>query len=145
MTKTSDDKKFTINVSGKQSTISNTVSVVPSVTYTAGSTVGGINTVGIDADDITFSGCSTGIATPQYTYTFDSTVDTLSGVNDTGGEFSINFDDLESRPEVWPSQHTIEEMIKEYPALALQYHRFIELYNLCKDDYYSGKQNDELF
>jgi hypothetical protein len=133
MTKTSDDKKYTINI-GK-STVSDTVSVVPSVTYTAGSTVGGINTVGIDADDITFSGCSTGIATPQYTYTFDSTVDT----------FSINFDDLESRPEVWPSQHTIEEMIKEYPALALQYHRFIELYNLCKDDYYSGKQNDELF
>ena len=43
------------------------------------------------------------------------------------------------------NQHTIEEKIKEYPALALQYHRFIELYNLCKDDYYSGKQNDELF
>lgn len=132
-----DDKKFSITIGDTEISPSYT-GAVAGATYTFDtSTSGGISSVtNIDPADISY--CTHQVDTitgPTYT---------LGDMNDTGGEFSINFDDFETRPEVWPSQHTIEEMIKEYPALALQYTRFIELYNLCKDDYYSGKKNDGL-
>tara|TARA_B100001287_G_scaffold55598_1_gene44103 strand:+ start:778 stop:1167 length:390 start_codon:yes stop_codon:yes gene_type:complete len=122
-----DDKKFSITIGDK--------TISPSYTYESSGTISSVTN--IDPADISYctSDISSTYAGPTYT---------LGDMNDTGGEFSINFDDFETRPEVWPSQHTIEEMIKEYPALALQYTRFIELYNLCKDDYYSGKKNDGL-
>ena len=44
----------------------------------------------------------------------------------------------------WPSEHKIENMIKEYPALKLQYLKFLEIYNLCKDDYNSRTNDDEI-
>ena len=119
------NSKLTISIGGKE--------ITPSSTYTYDTS--------IDTNDIVYTGCSTGCIDSSYSF---APTYTVGDMNDTGGEFSINFDDFNPRPEVWPSQHIIEEMIKEYPALALQYTRFIELYNLCKDDYYSGKKNDGL-
>ena len=38
-------------------------------------------------------------------------------------------------------ENEIKEMIEEYPALKLQYQRFLEVYNLCKDDF-AGKSDN---
>ena len=43
--------------------------------------------------------------------------------------------------QTWPTEDRILEMIAEYPALKLQYQRFLEVYNLCKDDF-AGKDID---
>ena len=136
-----DDKEFSITIGDTKISPSYTGA---GATYTFDtSTSGGISSVtNIDPADISY--CTHQVDTLTYNGSGAGPTYTLGDMNDTGGEFSINFDDFETRPEVWPSQHTIEEMIKEYPALALQYTRFIELYNLCKDDYYSGKKNDGL-
>jgi hypothetical protein len=33
-------------------------------------------------------------------------------------------------------------MIKDYPALRIQYEKFVEIYNLVKDDYRSGQKKN---
>ena len=41
----------------------------------------------------------------------------------------------------WPSKVVIEDMIKRYPGLKVQYEKFMTVYNLVKDDYtYEGDQ-----
>ena len=35
----------------------------------------------------------------------------------------------------WPNESVIEEMIKKYPGLKIQYDKFMTVYNLVKDDY----------
>ena len=57
-----------------------------------------------------------------------------TGFADMG--YSFDFEDR------WPSQHTIQDMIKEYPALKIQYEKFVEIYNLVKDDYRSGQKKN---
>lgn len=81
------------------------------ITYTAGATVGGII-----SDDYT-------MPTPTFT------------VGDTELEVQneISLGDFESK--TWPSEYKVEEMIKQYPALKIQYEKFLEVYNLVKDDY----------
>ena len=83
-------------------------------------------------------------------YTFNTNFDTDSMTNDDGtitldmngqtgfADMGYSFD-FEDR---WPSQHTIEEMIKDYPALKIQYEKFVEIYNLVKDDYRSGQKKN---
>ena len=83
-------------------------------------------------------------------YTFNTNFDTDSMTNDDGtitldmngqtgfADMGYSFD-FEDR---WPSQHMIEEMIKDYPALKIQYEKFVEIYNLVKDDYRSGQKKN---
>ena len=35
----------------------------------------------------------------------------------------------------WPNESVINEMIKKYPSLKIQYDKFMTVYNLVKDDY----------
>ena len=43
----------------------------------------------------------------------------------------------------WPSEVIIEDMIKKYPGLKLQYEKFKTVYDLVKDDYtYEEPVND---
>ena len=42
-----------------------------------------------------------------------------------------------------PSKYRIEDMIDLYPALKLQYDRFVEVYRLCVDDYKSQKEDKD--
>ena len=76
-----------------------------------------------------------GISTPSFTYSTEfadtSTIDSSFGL------------DLEMGNTIqsWPDEYRIKEMIEEYPALKLQYQRFLEVYNLCKDDF-AGKSDN---
>jgi|TARA_B100001996_G_scaffold186320_1_gene142526 hypothetical protein len=94
--------------------------------YAGGETVGGI-VQGGSGTAPTFSGVS-------YTDTNLGTVtfDTMNDTWDTGLDGT----------DKWPSEYKIEDMIEKYPALKLQYLRFLEVYNLCKDDYAMEKKND---
>ena len=103
----------------KHSTISS-----PSSDYTI--------TYGGDSDYMTDTGT-------EYTFNTDSMMNddgtiTLNGV--TG------FGDMSYVEDSWPMEHTVQDMIKEYPALRIQYEKFIEIYNLVKDDYRSGQKKN---
>lgn len=70
------------------------------------------------------------------------TIDTSSLSDDNTGTISINttsdlgFGDLSFNYEdKWPSEYRIMEMIEIYPSLKIQYEKFLEVYNLVKDDY----------
>ncbi len=83
-------------------------------------------------------------------YTFNTDYSTDSMTNDDGtitldmnghtgfADMSFGFD----YDEKWPSENTIQEMIKDYPALRIQYEKFVEIYNLVKDDYRSGQKKN---
>tara|TARA_B110000444_G_C18718896_1_gene537450 strand:+ start:287 stop:667 length:381 start_codon:yes stop_codon:yes gene_type:complete len=98
----------------------------------------------------------TGLMFPEHEYTYkgidntytlsSSPVTTVSGVtvggcidthtSFTGGlgmDLDVEFDDN------WPSESKILDMIEEYPALKLQYTRFLEVYNLVRGDFNHGK------
>ena len=96
---------------------------------------------------------------PEYKYESDTTY-TISGESFAGGISTASFTystefadtstidssfglDLEMGNTIqsWPDEYRIKEMIEEYPALKLQYQRFLEVYNLCKDDF-AGKSDN---
>ena len=66
---------------------------------------------------------------------------------DTGSEYTsnVNYDtsytpqtDLYQHnryPDTWPAEYKVKEMIEKYPALKIQYEKFLAIYNLVKDDY----------
>ena len=90
-------------------------------------------TINIDTDTI--------VTTDGVTPTFTSTLD-LSNFT-SGADNTVSVDDLVwvGNDNSWPSQYVIEEMVKKYPALKIQYEKFLEIYNLVKDDY---KADDEI-
>ena len=72
----------------------------------------------------------------------------IDDLNDTGSEYAINTDytyttdgfDISMRidtdlHDTWPAEYRVKEMIEKYPALKIQYEKFIEIYNLIKDDH----------
>ena len=81
------------------------------ITFTEGATVGGIDTP---------------------TYTFD--LSDIQGQDGTSMPMGIDSSFAYSEDK-WPSEYKISEMIKQYPALKIQYEKFLEVYNLVKDDY----------
>ena len=81
------------------------------ITYTAGATVGGII-----SDDYT-------MPTPTFTV----------GDTELEDQVTISLGDFESK--TWPSEDKVLTMIEQYPALKIQYEKFLEVYNLVKDDY----------
>ena len=42
---------------------------------------------------------------------------------------------IETSPDTWPAEYRVKEMIEKYPALKIQYEKFLEIYNLIKDDH----------
>ena len=92
-------------------------------------TVSTISISGIDYDDSFIS--------PTYsldsTYVLDTTTnsDTTFTIN-VPTEDSITFPTSNSN---WPGSWEIDDMVEMYPALKIQYDKFMEVYNLIKDDY----------
>lgn len=72
-------------------------------------------------------------------------------LNNTEYESSVDYptfastytvEDFDTGPAKWPSEYDLEKMIEIYPALKIQYLKFIEVYNLVKDDYKSRANDD---
>lgn len=92
------------------------------------------------------------ISDPSYTYSFDTNItsgsSTLSYDTSTINTPTLNIttDPLGTEWQRktfinWPSEVVIEDMIKKYPGLKVQYEKFMTVYNLVKDDYtYEGDQ-----
>ena len=74
----------------------------------------------------------------EYTYNFDT--DSMTNDDVTLHSLDLNFGHYDDRN--WPTEHTIEDMCKKYPALKIQYDKFVEIYNLVKDDYRSGQKKN---
>ena len=83
---------------------------------------------------ITYCGETVGgvIDTPTYTVGLDATTDIGGFDNDS---ITINIPGIDDSPDTWPAEYKIKEMIELYPALKIQYEKFLEVYNLVKDDY----------
>tara|TARA_B100000575_G_C22982096_1_gene566642 strand:- start:339 stop:716 length:378 start_codon:yes stop_codon:yes gene_type:complete len=102
---------------------------------------------------VTYStgGAST-ISDPTYTLTSSDLTDTL----DMGGgqttfapsyhssiaDGEISFGGIDSGVQSWPTEYRIEEMVKKYPALKIAYLKFKEVYDLVKDDYANGDDDE---
>lgn len=94
-----------------------------------------------------------------------STEGSIDGISETDGTFTVSidndqytsayeapsfaptytFDDYDAGPGKWPSEYDLEKMIEIYPALKIQYLKFIEVYNLVKDDYKNRGVNEITF
>ena len=87
----------------------------------------------INTKDVTYGPGATvgGIASPLYEYTFDP-LDSMS-LGSTTSDITISMP--EYTDDNWPSEYKVNEMILQYPALRIQYEKFLEVYNLVKDDY----------
>jgi len=97
----------------------------------------------------------------EYTITYSGDDGSIDGcistpyAKDVDGTYTINLSeyktfapsytgfDLDNGPGKWPSEYDLENMIDMYPALKIQYTKFIEVYNLVKDDY-KGRKNDNI-
>jgi len=103
-----------------------------SVTY---STEGSIDGIAINKDSLseTDGTFTISLNNDEYTSTYDSP------------SFSptYTFEDYDAGPGKWPNEYELEKMIEIYPALKIQYQKFIEVYNLVKDDY-KNRGDDEI-
>tara|TARA_B100001057_G_scaffold455759_1_gene502532 strand:- start:3738 stop:4082 length:345 start_codon:yes stop_codon:yes gene_type:complete len=109
------------------------------------------STIASPSSDYTITYCGTDCGNLDPTtdtgteYTFNTNFDTDSMMNDDG-TITLNgvtgFGDMSYVEDSWPMEHTVQDMIKEYPALRIQYEKFIEIYNLVKDDYRSGQKKN---
>ena len=84
---------------------------------------------------LTYSGETVGCMVSETpTYTFD--ISDLDGQDGTTPlTINTDFAGTSYKEETWPSEYKVQEMIKQYPALKIQYEKFLEVYNLVKDDY----------
>ena len=98
-------------------------------------------TIGSASEDI--GGWDSGVTIDDITYcipdqnTYNTTTITLdnSFVNDTGSEYTYNMSGIDSSEDPWPPSYRVKEMIEKYPALKIQYEKFLAIYNLIKDDH----------
>ena len=88
---------------------------------------------------ITLTTSDSRIASPEYAYTFDPVLDTSTIDSGSISGMTVSMPDLTTtwtgQDNNWPSEYTVNEMILQYPALRIQYEKFLEVYNLVKDDY----------
>tara|TARA_B000000609_G_C24165970_1_gene346913 strand:+ start:816 stop:1154 length:339 start_codon:yes stop_codon:yes gene_type:complete len=73
------------------------------------------------------------------TYTFDT-----SYVTDTGSEYIFNVGERR-QPSDWPNEYELKEMLECYPALKIAHAKFLEVYNLVKDDYNNQQESKDVF
>jgi len=113
-----DDTTFTIDISKPVD------SYVTTVTGVSGTTVGGITTMPTYTTGGSFSN------------SYPVTLDSLQ-MNDTGTEFVYNMPDYDPIPFVttMPDLDRIDEMCKEYPALAKVYEQFKLIYKMTEQDF----------
>tara|TARA_B100000683_G_C12477786_1_gene550231 strand:+ start:375 stop:704 length:330 start_codon:yes stop_codon:yes gene_type:complete len=106
-----------------------------------------------DDIQISYSSCTDScIPTPSnYTITLDHATDATTFidndfdttfVSDTGTEYTYN---MRRQPNNWPSEYELNDMLTKYPALKIAYGKFIEVYNLVKDDYFNQQEDIDVF
>lgn len=104
-------------------------------------------------DKENIEGLTVSPSTGTFTISLDSVQDNsyldsnyISSYTTDTGSITYSFADLESTgPSEWPNHYEIKNMIECYPALQIQYLKFIEVYNLVKDDYASRTKNEYPF
>ena len=98
-------------------------------------------------DDITFT-LDTSTANDTITIDtsgFDSMAQSTFSIGTIDDDFdvsSITFNDPVEFEDVLPSMSKISLMCAEYPALEQAYEKFKHIYNLVKDDYNDGEDNE---
>jgi hypothetical protein len=69
----------------------------------------------------------------------------ISDIISLDDQISFDFDNIKIVPTLWkealPDVYTVNEMCKEYPALAKAYENFQTVYKLVEQDY-KGKKED---
>ncbi len=86
----------------------------------------------------------------DYSISFDATTNYATSTVTASSPISINIDKDALGTEwhrktfdKWPSEVVIEDMIKKYPGLKLQYEKFKTVYDLVKDDYTYEEPEDD--
>ena len=74
------------------------------------------------------------------------TIDISTYTTSSDDQISFDWDNIEISPTLWtevlPNVNTVNDMCKEYPALAKAYENFKTVYKLVEQDY-KGKQEDD--
>ena len=81
---------------------------------------------------ITPTYCTADITDTGSEYSYNTTYSSTAG-------YSVTLDGIDGIDtelhDTWPAEYRVKEMIEKYPALKIQYEKFIEIYNLIKDDH----------
>ena len=78
---------------------------------------------------ITPTYCTADMTDTGSEYSYNTTYASTAG-------YSVTLDGIDpDLHDTWPAEYRVKEMIKKYPALKIQYEKFIEIYNLIKDDH----------
>ena len=108
------------------------------------------NTITIDLSDYSLDSDSSFITSSSmdssYTIT-SSSIDTvdISNILSSDDNITFDWDNISITPTLWtevlPNVDTVNDMCKEYPALAKAYENFQTVYKLVEQDY-KGKKED---
>ena len=107
-------------------------------------------TITIDADSINTWSSIGEVSLDSITTTINSTstdtIDISTYTTSSDDQISFDWDNIEISPTLWtevlPNVNTVNDMCKEYPALAKAYENFKTVYKLVEQDY-KGKQEDD--
>ena len=83
------------------------------------------------------------------TSSLTGTIDTISPTYTlSDDQLSFNYDNINIVPTLWtetlPDVYTVNDMCKEYPALAKAYENFQTVYKLVEQDYKGKKEDKDL-
>ena len=107
-------------------------------------------TITIDADSINTWSSIGEVSLDSITTTINSTstdtIDISDYTTSSDDQISFDWDNINIVPTLWtealPNINTVNDMCKEYPALAKAYENFKTVYKLVEQDY-KGKQEDD--
>ena len=107
-------------------------------------------TITIDTDSIDTWSSIGEVSLDTITTTINSistdTIDISTYTTSSDDQISFDWDNIEISPTLWtevlPNVNTVNDMCKEYPALAKAYENFKTVYKLVEQDY-KGKQEDD--
>ena len=81
-----------------------------------------------------------------YTVSLDNISTCIDDMTDTGSEYTFNVDyDGRRQPSNWPNEYELNDMLELYPALKIAHAKFLEVYNLVKDDYNNQQEANNVF
>lgn len=104
----------------------------------------------MENDDIKENTITVSPVMPDFniTYTSDQsthTIDIASLISDDDLTVSFDYGITEKEfIDTMPSLHKIQNMCEEYPALQQVFEKFVNVYNLVKDDYDSKNDNKDI-
>ena len=81
-----------------------------------------------------------------YTVSIDNISTCIDDMTDTGSEQTFNVDYAGRRhPSNWPNEYELNDLLQLYPALKIAHAKFLEVYNLVKDDYNNQQEANNVF